>query len=163
MLHLIIFIHLLFSQPGQEGEILQTLRTNYPSAVQSQQICKAALTTIDSLATPSSIESAYIGAYYAVWASHTSAPIDKLRSFKKGKSFLERAVKQDPENAEIRFLRLTIQYNAPGILQYKNAIEEDLQTVLESYNGLSSEIIKGMIKDFLLSTDLLSEAQRKHL
>ncbi|NQD72622.1 hypothetical protein HP439_18000 [Sphingobacterium shayense] len=158
MLKYIAFLFFLVSIMEDEG-VLQKLRSNYAQSVKSEETCKAQLRTVEAVSNPSPLELAYIGAYHAVWASHTKAPFDKLKSFKKGKKALENAVRQDPQNAEIRFLRLTIQYNAPNILKYRNEIPDDLEIILRNYDQIEPEKVKLMVKDFLLGTNLLSQPQ----
>ena len=62
----------------------------------------------------------------------------KLSYFNKGKKILEATIESDPNNAELRFLRYTVQDQAPSILLYFNDMETDkeiLDIYLANYSG----------------------------
>lgn len=71
------------------------------------------------------VVSAYQGASKARMAEFVSNPITKVKYFNSGKAMLEESIakKKDPESA---YLRLMIQLNAPGFLNYHKNIAEDL-------------------------------------
>lgn len=79
---------------------------------------------------------AYRGASSAASAGTVSGVNNKFNYFKLGKADLEQAVRLDPKNPEIRFLRLATQTNTPGFLFYKDNIAEDKKIVLEGLAGL---------------------------
>ena len=54
---------------------------------------------------------------------------NKLSVFKAGRKKLEAEIKKDSSNAEFRFLRLMIQEHAPGILGYKNELQNDKEYI----------------------------------
>jgi hypothetical protein len=60
----------------------------------------------------------------------------KLKLFKEGKSKLEDAIAKDANNPEYRFLRLMIQENAPGIVNYSGDIDEDKELVRKNHKKL---------------------------
>ncbi|WP_051267985.1 hypothetical protein [Terrimonas ferruginea] len=60
----------------------------------------------------------------------------KLKLFKEGKSKLEEAISKDGNNAEYRFLRLMIQENAPGIVNYSGDIDEDKEFIRKHHKKL---------------------------
>ncbi len=68
---------------------------------------------------------AYRGAASAASAGSVSGVKSKLQYFNHGKSELEKAVSIKPLDAEIRFLRLATQLNAPGFLGYTGEIKND--------------------------------------
>ena len=61
---------------------------------------------------------AYKGAAQTTLANCKKTPFSKLSVFNEGKDDLEKAIQEDPDNVEIRFLRYTIQTNIPGFLNY---------------------------------------------
>ncbi|MCF8303557.1 MAG: hypothetical protein K9I94_09820 [Bacteroidales bacterium] len=73
---------------------------------------------------------AYKGASSAASAACVKGGIEKLKHFVKGKKTLEKAVKQAPENLEIRFLRFATQVESPGFLGYQDNINEDKQFLI---------------------------------
>ena len=73
---------------------------------------------------------AYKGSARASSAECAFMPNTKLKRFNEGKTLLNKAIELDKANAEIRFLRLSIQANAPGFLGYNENISEDKNIVL---------------------------------
>jgi len=107
---------------------------------------------------------AYKGASSAASAGLVDGVTNKFSYFRKGKVDLEKAVRLDPKNPEIRFLRLATQTNAPGFLFYKSDISEDKKIVLEGLFGLFSRktdksLALNMAK-FLLRFDSLTEKEK---
>lgn len=76
---------------------------------------------------------------------------------------MEKAIKEKPGDAEIHFLRLTIQYNTPPILKYNKNIKKDLEVVLSSFGKINLAILRKNMKEFLFSSDLLTDTQRNKL
>jgi hypothetical protein len=56
---------------------------------------------------------------------HVLNPFTKLNHFNKGKALLEESIHLAPDNVELRFLRYSVQKNAPLLLQYRNNLKED--------------------------------------
>jgi hypothetical protein len=81
---------------------------------------------------------AYRGASSAASAGSVSGVWKKLEYFNHGKSELEKAVGMKPLDAEIRFLRLATQINAPGFLGYSGDKKNDKAIILQTLNGVNS-------------------------
>jgi len=108
---------------------------------------------------------AYKGASSAASAGQVAGVNNKFSYFKKGKTDLEQAIKFDPKDPEIRFLRLATQTNAPGFLLYKDNIKEDKKLVLEGLSGfLSRDADRSLglnMARFLLSFDSLTAREKQ--
>jgi len=81
---------------------------------------------------------AYRGASSAASAGSVSGVWKKLEYFNHGKSELEKAVEMKPLDAEIRFLRLATQINAPGFLGYSGDKKNDKAIILQTLNSVNS-------------------------
>ncbi|HYG39444.1 MAG TPA: hypothetical protein VD908_12525 [Cytophagales bacterium] len=81
---------------------------------------------------------------------------EKLSLFKKGNQKLEEAIVEDAQNAEYRFLRLIIQENAPGILNYDKDIEADSLLIKNSFDSLST-IVQNAIMDYSKKSKVLNQ------
>jgi len=81
---------------------------------------------------------AYRGASSAASAGSVSGVWKKLEYFNHGKSELEKAVGMKPLDAEIHFLRLATQVNAPGFLGYSGDKKNDKAIILQTLNGVNS-------------------------
>jgi hypothetical protein len=63
-------------------------------------------------------------------AQHTVIPISKYNYFRQGRDKIEQVISSFPDNAELRFLRITIQIGTPGFLNYNQNIVSDRDFVL---------------------------------
>ena len=81
---------------------------------------------------------AYRGASSAASAGSVSGVWKKLEYFNRGKSELEKAVGMKPLDAEIRFLRLATQVNAPGFLGYSGDKKNDKAIILQTLTSVNS-------------------------
>lgn len=79
----------------------------------------------------------------------------KIATFKAGGKLLESAIQSDPNNAEYRFIRLTIQEHAPKILKYNKNIEEDKVLILKGYKKMDSKT-RAYVLDYAKQSDILS-------
>jgi hypothetical protein len=75
---------------------------------------------------------AYQGGALARIAGFGYNPYAKFTRFSEGKDLLEAAIQKAPSNAEIRFIRLSIQLNAPAFLNYNSNINEDTQVIIKA-------------------------------
>lgn len=82
-------------------------------------------------------------------AKHVFNPLKKMSYFKEGKNALEYAVKSDPQNIELRVMRLMSQENMPKILGYNQNIAEDRQFLKKEYLKTDDEDLKSHVKDYL--------------
>jgi hypothetical protein len=84
----------------------------------------------------------------------------KMDRFKEGAKLLEATLKSDPNNIEIRMIRLSVQENAPGITGYKKNIKEDKQYLTVHYAEQNSAL-KEYLKDFILQSKSFSEKEKQ--
>ncbi len=105
----------------------------------------------------------YEGMAYLLQAKYSWNPYSKLKSFDKGKSTLEKAIMRDKNNVELRFLRFCTQVNSPSFLGYNSQIEEDKSIILNNWAELQDDDLKKRIKDYLLTTDVCNESDKKKL
>jgi len=124
---------------------LEAIRSSYLLAPTDKKLCMEMITELNDRREPVCL--AYRGAFKAIWAKHIFNPISKLQSFNQGKADIERAVSQDPDNIEIRLIRLSVQRNAPGILGYNSNTEEDKKLIVTNREKFTSEPLKKMIEE----------------
>lgn len=79
----------------------------------------------------------------------------KIEVFKAGHQLLEKAIKEDPQNVEYRFIRLTIQENAPKILKYNKQIAEDKALIIKGYRKMS-KAIRAYVLDYAQQSAILT-------
>lgn len=103
---------------------------------------------------------AYKGALTMKKAGFVKGVGGKVKTFKKGAHLLEDEIKSNPGNTEFRFLRLTVQEHAPGILKYNKEIDADKQAVVSGFDKLDADL-KTVIVDYAKDSKVLKEADLK--
>lgn len=110
---------------------LSEVRTHYMTAAESlanSNKFSELLSSVDK--SDSKILVAYKGAATALNAKY-AARDQKKANFIEGVSLLEFAAKAEPNNLEIRLIRLSIQENTPKILNYKKNITTDKAFIMQ--------------------------------
>ena len=82
-------------------------------------------------------------------AKHTFNPLKKMSYFKEGKKLLEGAINTDPNNLELKLMRLITQEKVPKILGYHQKIEEDRNFLKLNYKNTNDQDLKKFIKEYL--------------
>ena len=107
----------------------------------------------------------YKGSTIAMEAKYTVNPLKKLKYFNEGKSLLEKAIKSEPQNIELRYLRLAIQTNIPTFLNYSKNIDSDkilLLGAIKSKLILDEDLLKKIIY-FLNQCKYLSQSEKNQM
>lgn len=129
--------------------ILDKVRTNYNKLAADKALCKKMILALEETKDNSATHLGYLGGLQTIWANHVFSPISKLNTFNKGKKNLEQAIKKEPKNVELRFIRLSVQKNAPSFLGYYSNIKEDMQFIKNNRSGIKSEILNKHIEPLL--------------
>lgn len=156
---LITFLLVGFFSNSQD---LFQIRAQYPLAQESEELTSQLhdkLAQITTGADPVMI--AYKGAVKTLMADFAKKVKEKKEYFKEGVEMIETALKAEPNNIEIRYLRLTIQEHAPKFLKYHDNISEDKEFILKSYTSISSKELKAVIRDFILESRSFDEEEKK--
>jgi len=108
----------------------------------------------------------YKGAATAISAQFKDWPLEKLSTFNDGKSLIEQAIQRNPWNAELRFIRLTIQCQSPSFLGYQSNIATDCQLIIDhfalNYVQVKDVYWQNVIK-FILKQDLIETTKKNKL
>ncbi len=73
---------------------------------------------------------------------------EKKKRAKRGITKLEALIEEDPNNLEVRLVRMSIQENVPKILKYRANLRED-KVFLEKHVGQQHGALKTYIQDFM--------------
>jgi hypothetical protein len=107
---------------------------------------------------------AYYGASTAAAPACISNPSKKISYFRKGKQLIAEAVRLNPDNFEIRFLRFATQSKTPAFLGYDQHIEEDKRFLLANLEKgrktVSNSRIFAKMSDFLANSDKLTKSEQ---
>jgi hypothetical protein len=119
---------------------------------------------ISSATISTSKERAYLGVATAMNASCVSWPGEKLDYFNRGKDLLEQSIRESWNDAEIRFLRFSMQCETPGILGYTSNKSDDLNFIVSAIQKGASKECPYFWKNassYLLSNSYVNENQKK--
>jgi len=109
-----------------------------------------ALSVVDNNSSPVLV--CYKGVSEMLQAKHMFSPFSKMEKFRKGKSLIEKSIRRDPNDLELRFLRFSIQSNLPGFLGYDEAISIDKVKLLEGYSTIKDTELRNRIFSYLSSS-----------
>ncbi|MBO9537888.1 hypothetical protein [Herbaspirillum sp.] len=68
---------------------------------------------------------AYLGSSYAMAGRDSSFVVNKVSNVNKGLAALDKAVKKDPSNLTVRFIRGSVSYSLPAMFSRKTTAEND--------------------------------------
>lgn len=140
---------------------LVTVRKMYTGVTKSESNAKE---FSEKLATVSDNDAKILVAYKAASILLDSKFEKKLRDkmdrFKQGATLLESTIKSEPNNIEIRMIRLSVQENVPGVTGYKKNIKEDKNYITAHY-AEQNGALKDYLKDFVLQSKSFSEKEKQ--
>lgn len=128
---------------------LNEVRTSYSKAVLDKKLCKKMIEELELSKEKSVIDLAYLGAYQTIWANHVFNPLSKLATFRKGKNSIELAISKEPENVEMRYIRFSVQKNAPSFLRYNSHLKEDKDFLVKNKKNINSDFLQKNIETLL--------------
>ncbi len=155
-----------------DSATLNSIRTNFYKAVSSEEITDTLKKFIEQKYSENyenfcPVILAYYGGIEALKAKHAFNPIAKLDYLISALNKLKKAVNENPDNLEIRFLRFSVLHNLPAILGYNDELISDKNETYKlllqkNYSKLNLNLQKGIVK-FLLESGRLSEKQQETL
>lgn len=146
---LMSFLTVLLMNVSFKNSDLNEVRASYSKAVLDKKLCKKMIEELELSKEKSVIALAYLGAYQTIWANHVFNPLSKLATFKKGKNNIESAISKEPENVEIRYIRFSVQKNAPSFLRYNSHLKEDRDFLVKNKKKINSDLLQKNIETLL--------------
>lgn len=116
------------------------LRRSYSQAPTNKALCQSLIADLKNHRRDY-VDLAYLGGLQTIWANHVFNPLSKLQTFKEGRSKVEKAVQEAPDNFEVRLVRLSIQKNAPRFLGYYQHIDQDEQFLRSRLSAVESPLL----------------------
>jgi hypothetical protein len=135
------------------GDLLRTRELYYKASANKGDAEKFSVFLAAAPDVEKTLLSGYQGMSYMIRANYSWNPYNKLSFFTKGKDLLDEAIKKDPTNMELRFLRFCVQTNAPVFLGYSGMIEQDKTVILKSYSLSKDNDLKRRIRTYLMSSN----------
>ncbi len=150
------FVLLLFSSNPNLAEI----RKAFPTSATSEISASAFAAKLTDVSFEDKTLLAYKGASITMVAKFKKKVSEKINTFKDGSKLIESAVASEPNNIEIRLIRLSIQENVPGIVNYKKNIKEDAAFIVKNFK-VQNSILKEYIRNFVLQSKSFSAEEKQ--
>jgi hypothetical protein len=164
MIKTLAIIILLFSLPPNAALELKEVRELFYKATESRKVAEEFREKMTVANEQLPVFLGYKAMAEMLMANYSFNPINKISYFNKGKDLLEKSVKLAPKSAELRFLRFSIQTNAPSFLLYKSSIEEDKKVILQYLQTATSDVdLDKRMREYLLESTYCSEQEKKSI
>ena len=158
----IYFIILFLSFGALQAQSLEKVRVAYTTASDSKENAVAfAELMANTPTTPTTdvVLNAYKGASKMILAKFGG---NRIALLKEGKPLLENALKQQPQNAELHLIRLSVQEHLPKVVPYRNNITADKDFILAHYAQQTRELQK-YIAGFVKKSKVFNDEEKKKM
>jgi hypothetical protein len=78
---------------------------------------------------------------------------------KTGATSLESIIKSNPNNIELRLIRLSVQENIPKIVGYRGSIKDDKAFLINNYSKQNTTL-KSYVKKFAMQSKSFTDTER---
>ncbi|WP_312902622.1 hypothetical protein [Chryseobacterium taichungense] len=146
---------LLFFQSG-----LESLRESYAKANLSNANTETFINTADKASGSDVVIQGYKAAAKIMEAKITKQ--NRKALVKSGATNLESLVKSNPNNIELRVIRMSVQENIPKIVGYRGSLKDDKNFILNNYNKQSGSL-KNYVKRFAAQSKTMTAAEKASL
>ncbi len=143
---------------------ITSVRTAYKAAVKSKSEALVLYKKMQPITKKDKkVFIAYKGAATALISKQQKSIKKKKQLFKDGIALVEYALLKEPNNIEIRFIRLSIQQNIPKFLKYYKQIDTDKTFILKHLKKVKSADLKKYISTYILQSKHFTEAEKKSI
>jgi hypothetical protein len=148
---------------SQQAVTIEEARKIYAESMDDKATCEAAYLRFASVKNSGNpLLTGYKGAITVAMSKHEKTTKAKISFFNDGKKLIESAVLEDNLNAELRFIRFTIQTNVPAALKYNKNIEADKKFIIDHFSTIKNADIRSRIKKYMLqSKNVTAEEKQK--
>jgi hypothetical protein len=156
---LLMLLYTMFVTP--DGQ-LKEIREMFYNASESRKAADEFKDKMRKLSAADPVLLGYKAMSDMLQANYSFNPVNKITYFNRGKELLEKSIAMAPGNSELRFLRFSIQTNAPSFLAYRSKIDEDKGVIFKYLK--ESDLDKDLerrIKEYLLSSKYCTDQEKK--
>ncbi len=140
-MRILLNLLLLFSFANANAQLnVERIRADYTKAFFDKKICAKNIAELKAN-TNAPIFLGYLGGFQTIWANHIVNPFLKLKTFNQGKKNIEEAIRQDTGNVELRYIRLSVQKNAPFLLGYHANVDSDSEFLMAHRHQVGSKVV----------------------
>lgn len=141
---------------------LSSVREQYSEATKSQKNAEDFYNLVANVGKDNKVMQAYKGAAIALKAKFAKDRKAKKTLFIEGAKIIESTIKSEPNNVELRLIRLSIQENTPKILNYKSNIDEDKKLILANF-AKQNQALKEHIQSFVKQSTVFTAIEKKSI
>ncbi|GAA4165331.1 hypothetical protein GCM10022217_37360 [Chryseobacterium ginsenosidimutans] len=152
------FLTVFFTLFFQSG--LESLRESYAKANLSNANTEAFINIAEKTSGSDAVIQGYKAAAQIMGAK--IATKNRKALVKTGATSLEAIIKSNPNNAELRVIRMSVQENIPKIVGYRGSLKDDKAFLLNNY-AKQNTALKNYIKRFAAQSKTMTEAERATL
>jgi oligoribonuclease (3'-5' exoribonuclease) len=127
---------------------LESIREQYPQAINDVALTTRLYDALSDVSETDAVLLAYKGAVATLKANFAKRVKDKKAFFTEG-----------AQHIEIRYIRLSVQENAPKFLKYNDSIEADRAFVLEHLPKVKTNSLKAEITSYIQSSASFDKAE----
>ena len=131
------------------GNDIEKIREIYFFSDKDENICDSISLLLKGMDTENNLVLAYRGANTLLYCTKTNNVFKKFSYFEKGKYMIEQAIKNEPKNVEIAFLRYINQKNTPWYLNYKKNIKEDYKFIIQNISIINDQKFRNKVIETL--------------
>ncbi|UII22912.1 hypothetical protein [Fulvivirga ligni] len=135
---------------GNTPKEIQTIREDLFYSDFDIDKCWEFYNYVTSVKDGSAVIKAYEAVADALIAKYSWNPMSKYNYLKKSAHLMDKAVSEDKNNLEIRFLRLYIQRSIPDYMGMSEDIEEDKQVIMSNLNQLNASVLGEDIVKYII-------------
>jgi hypothetical protein len=155
-----LFVFILFI--GLFSPSLTKVRVAYKNALNSKEVTLQLNKDLNEVKkTDEKLLVAYKGAVLTLMAKHSKITKEKKAFFKEGATLIDFSINEQPNNVEMRCIRLGVQENTPKLLKYRANKAEDKQFIKDGYENIKSTTIKKYVRGFIMQSKSFSDEEKK--
>lgn len=139
---------------------MEALRNSYAKANLSNANTEAFINLADDQSGNDAVTNGYKAAADIMRAK--IAKKDRKAMVKTGATALEGIIKSNPNNIELRLIRLSVQENIPKIVGYRGSIKDDKAFLINNYSKQNGAL-KSYVKKFAMQSKSFTEAEKATL
>jgi len=140
---------------------ISEIRTLYMSASDSEEDAKTLYEKLENIKkSDNATLVGYKAASLTVKAKHESKIKEKKAYFKEGTLLLEFIIEKNPNNIELRLIRLSIQENSPKLLKYKMNIDADKTFLYNQLPHVKNKGLKNHIKGYVSKSNAFTTEEK---
>lgn len=147
----IIFVLLscfTFQHSFAQYQSLSELRAQYMDALHDCEFAPTVYDVFTKVKNPSGKVLAYKGALEAIMTKTTWNLFKKISYLNKSEESFKAAIEKSPNDLEIRFMRMAVQFEIPEYLGYSKDIETDRAFIVEHIHEFNpTNFPKGTLKE----------------